>query len=290
MNVGILYFADEQHGLGHHYRCITLANALEDAQHTVYYFSNLQYRHKMYFQLRSDNKHDLFHILHQCKLDWLIIDTPDLPNKYVYRFRNEFNFQILYLNANQDYDNHDLDIIQGCLSGKYSGVEYIILRPMLDECKADTKNNSWFVFGGSADKTRLLESFDTAVDENAFLLGTEFSDPLLEIKGDKHMQIVPNDDTAFLALMSSCKRACISFGTIAWELVYYRIPTYAFSPTKEHLRWAQAMEKEGLIKAYPDVGLPDKYKIQEFLNEPFEIAENGLDLEGASRIVKLMEE
>ena len=289
MNVGIMYFADKNYGLGHHYRCIELAKELEKSGHDVYLFSNLQFRRKLFFQLRSHNKHDFYHIVHQCNLDWLVVDTPYVPNQFIHEYSKEFGYKILYLNSDMDLALIDINIIQGCLVGKYSGPKYVILRSDLDEYKTGLNNENWFVFGGSADQMRLLESFSKTIDENAFLAGTELAELPEKITNDKHMLMSAGDDAAFLALMSTCGKACISFGMTAWELVYFGIPTYAFSPTKEHLRWAQAMEKEGLIKAYPDVGIPENHRIREFLNEDFEIAENTLDLKGANRIVRLME-
>jgi len=49
MNVGILYFGLDEFGLGHHYRCVQLAEKLEEDGHTVYMFSNFQFRRKLYF-------------------------------------------------------------------------------------------------------------------------------------------------------------------------------------------------------------------------------------------------
>ena len=289
MNIGVMYFANEKYGLGHHYRCLELAKELEKSGHIVYILSNLQFPRRLYFQLRPHKKHDFYHIVDQCNLDWLVVDTPDTPDGFIYAYSLQFKYKILYLNANRDWPLPDINIIQGCLIGKYSGPEYVILRSDLYEYQTDTKSDSWFVFGGSADKMELLKYFTKTVDDRAFLVGTEFANLPEKIDNEKHMLASVADDTAFLALMASCKKACISFGMVAWELVYFGIPVYAFSPTKDHLKWAQAMEKEGLIKAYPDVGLPDEYRVIEFLAEPFEIAENSLDLKGAARIVKLME-
>ena len=289
MNVGIMYFADEQYGLGHHYRCLELAKELEKSGHIVYLLSNLQFPKRLYFQLRPHNQYDFYHIVDQCNLNWLIIDTPYHPDQFVFEYKDKFNYRILYLNADMDNAFIDINVIQGCLDGTHSGPEYVIIRSDLHEYKTDTKSDSWFVFGGSADKMELLKYFTKTIDDRAFLVGTEFADLPDKIDNDKHMLASVADDTAFLALMASCKRACISFGMVAWELVYFGIPTYVFSPTKDHLRWAQAMEKERLIKAYPDVGLPNEHEVKEFLSKPFEIAENSLDLKGAARIVRLME-
>ena len=290
MNVGIMYFANEKYGLGHHYRCIELAKRLEESGHIVYLLSNLQFRRKLFFQLRPHERYDFYHIVNQCNLDWIVVDTPYIPDQFVHEYGEQFGYKILYLNSSTDLTFIDINIIQGCLVGKYSGPQYVILRSDLDEYNTGLNNKSWFVFGGSADKMNLLKKFSKTVDENAFLAGTEFADLPEKLTNDKHMLVsTGGDDAAFLALMSSCGKACISFGMIAWELVYFNIPTYAFSPTKDHLRWAQAMENEGLIKAYLDVGIPEDHKIKEFLSEDFEIAENTLDLEGANRIVKLME-
>lgn len=290
MNIGITYFAGNGYGLGHHYRCIALAEEFEKHNHTVYIFSNFQYRHKLYFQLRPHEQFDIYHILDQCNLDWLIIDTPYKPDEYIFNYRNQYGFKILYLNADKDYDNIDLNVIQGCLPGAHSGPQWVILRPSIDECRNTQKHGSYVVFGGSEDKMDLMLNVTQAIDDPAILVGTPLSGlPKQEFIRPNHFATIVKDDPTFLNLISSSHKAIMAMGMSVWEAVYYGIGVYVFSPTEDHLRWAQAMEKEGLIKAYPDVGIPDGHQIKEFVSDPFEIAENQLDLKAVERIVGLVE-
>jgi len=290
MNVGILYFGLDEFGLGHHYRCVQLAEKLEEDGHTVYMFSNFQFRRKLYFQLRPHNEYDLYHVLYQCDLDWLVIDTPYYPDDFVFKHKDQLDFRILYLNSDKDYPQIDVNIIQGCLSGTHSGPQWVIVRKSLSDYQATVKTGLTFVFGGSEDSMDLLSNFTKyAKNEQAILVGGKVPEKVTE----NHIFTIPNDDASFLGIMSSSSKAVIQFGMTAWELVYYGVPTYAFSPTTNHLRWAQAMENEGLIKAYPDTGIPSSNQIMEFINEPFEINEDSrskLDTYAVDRIVELMED
>jgi hypothetical protein len=49
------------------------------------------------------------------------------------------------------------------------------------------------------------------------------------------------------------------------------------------------MERAGLIRAWPSVGLPGNEEIREFIRTPFEITGQPPDLNGASRVMEAIE-
>ena len=100
------------------------------------------FRRKLFFQVRPHERYDFYHVVHQCNLDWLIIDTPEFPDAYIYDYKNEFGYKVLYLNAEKDWNLPDVNIIQGCLNGKYSGPQYVILRSALSEYNTGVNNNA----------------------------------------------------------------------------------------------------------------------------------------------------
>ena len=91
-------------------------------------------------------------------------------------------------------------------------------------------------------------------------------------------------------MASHCEKAAVQMGMVAWETVALGLPTYIFSPTEDHLRYALAMDEAGLVFAYPEVGLPGPEALEAFLQIPYEITGTPPDGRAAERILKLMED
>jgi len=296
MNIVLVFFSGKKHGLGHHYRSIALANELIARDHFTWYLSNEMFPRQRYFQIRDGLESDYYHALHQLRPDWVIIDLPDEPDEYYFEYAKQFNSKVLLLNGcGKEYEQHaEISIVQGYYPGKhkYSGSDWIVLRKdILSKWVGNIKTNDWFVFGGSADQMGLLNAFHLAMPgKSAFMCGAEGHVPpgQMPSMSDNHMPCLIKDE-AIYPFMGMSRKACVSFGMSAWELVYLGIPVYAFSLTDKHLKWAQGAEKAGLIKAYPEVGLPEIEKISSFLQEPFEIEGHKPDGMATKRIVELME-
>lgn len=297
MKVASIFFSGGQHGLGHHYRSLALVNELEAQDNFVWRLSNTMFSPRQkYFQIRDGVDYDLLHNLHQLKPDWVIIDYPGEPDEYYFKLCRQFDAKILLLNGKgKEYEQKaDISIVQGYYPGehKYSGSDWIILRKdVLDKWTDNKRTNDWFVFGGSSDQMGLLNAFHIAMpNSSAFLVGAKGHVPQGQMPSmnDNHMPCLV-DDGAIHPFMGMSKNACVAFGMTAWECAYLDMPVYAFSLSDEHLLWAKGAEDAGLIKVWPEKGLPKIEKISSFLNEKFEITGKKPDGMATKRIIELME-
>lgn len=307
MKIVIMVYAEPKVGLGHWYRSIELAKRAEERGHYVTVVGNKMARPFTFFQIREGETMDLYHVLHQTNPDYLVVDLQDRVPDYIYDLVKS---RLVVLNGvgREEEQKADLTVIQGFANGLhpdniYAGPEYVILRRELFQIKEkfkpgpDVPKRNWFVWGGANDKMNLLPTFPQVFPEqNSFLIiNKHFPLPAWTKGGTIHWNPAIHsptliDDLYIVQAMLSAKKACIAMGMVAWELAALGVPTYAFSWSEGHLKFAQRMQEHGLIKAYPRVGLPSPEEMQAFLSEPFEPdVTNAPDDKGADRILDLME-
>src|SRR3990167_587681 len=295
MNIVILVYAKPEVGLGHWYRSLTLAEEARKRGHYVWLVGNKMALGQHFFQVRENDPDDLFHVLHQIRPDFLVVDLQDSVPDYIYDLVG--NTKILVLNGvgREEEEKADVAIIQGFTDimrpNTYSGPEYVILRKNITNMPRDPQIinfDNWFVWGGARDKMSLLPAFSQAMPEvEANLVVTDFMKECPSVNGN-HLVFRAKDDSIITVMYTSGK-ACIATGMVAWELATIGVPTYAFSWSEGHLRFAKRMEEAGLVKAWNGVGLPSCEEIREFLNEPFYPTGTPPDGRGAERIVEIME-
>ena len=287
VNIVIVFFSDkDKYGMGHYYRSLELVDELERNGNYVTILGNNQHRRRVYFQIRDGNHDDFYHAIFQIRPDIIIFDVPSIAD-YYYEIANDYNAITTDINAGSTINSHtDINIVQGYadVNTPYKGEKYVILRKVLGEMKDVPSHDKWLVYNGSSDMP-LIQTFNEAIDQEAFLLT---SNP--EYQTEKHAVIITTDDTAALPFIASSGKACVAFGMIVWELIYFHTSVYAFSLTEKHLEFATEMDKRGLIKAYPEVGVPKADDLRAFLEIPFTPTETSLDLEGAARIARLLED
>lgn len=306
MKIGMLFFSGKGYGLGHKNRCAQFWDSLGQNQHFGYMISNLQFRQigGLYRQIRPDVDYDVWHLLHELQLDWLLIDLPpDLLHDYYFEIAKEFNTKIALLNAYGDpaEERADLAIIQGwntyaqkvTRDKHYQGSKYVILRRGLEDVGASERQvqDFTFVFGGAEDKMNLLnKTSQVLADQNGIFVQTSLSTNIFKPASQNHHLYSNLPGEAIYSVMGMCNRAIVAMGISAWELAYLGIPTYIISPTKRHLGFALGMESKGLARAYPDVGIPGEDELRNFINEPFTLKKKFRpDTQAPERIIRLVE-
>lgn len=266
MKILITYMADFDHGYGHHYRCLALADTARAAGHTVKLMSNLDTAD---YHLSDDTTHGLLEgALESYQPDWLVVDFAHTFDSKLCALAHRNNSMIVNLNGvGWQFDTPDADI---------TWVQDVPERVILRASVLDTKwhgGKGWFVWGGAADSINLLPTFSQALPEvEAILVGTTVTDSkLLTYKfASAHTYTITSNDE-ILPHMANSGRACIHCGMMMWELAYLGIPTYIFSGSVSHLHFAQNIEAMGLAKAWPQVGLPGKDEMRNFLLTDFTI-------------------
>lgn len=268
-----LVYANRSTGYGHWFRSLALAQTAQQCDHTVTIAGDRRPSNGLPFiHLHDLSPGALVMALQATKPDWLIVDLPgDLPEW----IRELTKCRICTLNGigyNQA-DGADLRVIQGVddvdLPGPQDkvpvlkGIEYVILRPEIEQFKGLARSpEDWFVFGGGADVLRLLSRFTVACPGWFATLITSPMAPAPLIVSPTHTTIRLKEESAdIFGWMSASGRGCVAMGMCVWELLAVGpIPTYVFSATTLHLRFAEAMARHGLIKAWPTVGLPSNDK------------------------------
>lgn len=282
MIVKVLVFGNETTGLGHWYRSMALADHLWQYGHAVTIISDRQPHGKFPFHQVAYEDQTLWLSPLQNQCDWLIIDLPNEAPAWLYDHCQAKGIRTLILNGvgHQVGDRADLRIVQGLTEDNYpySGVDYIILRDSVFKAKA-VRNPiiDWFVFGGAADKMGLTRHFP-----NWQRISFSVS--------DSDWQATDNHDNGFLMAASQCRRACVAMGMTVLEIAAWGdLPTYVFSVSETHLRFAKSLEAAGYIKAWPNVGRAVfNIEMEEFLQEPFSPMGKPIDGRAVDRIRALM--
>lgn len=295
MNLQFIVFSNSTTGQGHYFRCEALAKAALEAGHEItligdrnFHFlpvENFQYWSYGFFKLWDERKNE--HRVDDA--DWTIIDLPfnlqSRPPETKTCILNGIGYRMEY--------DHNLVIIQGLIGeatpdNVVSGTEYVILRPELDEVKSialnSDKQNRWFVWGGSEDIMNLLPKFPYGYDNAGFFHSTERYARM-------PYNYIKDSPIVLLLAAPSYTKACSAMGMMVWELIYLDIPTWVFSATTTHLKFAKAMHEAGLINAWDAVGLPSQLEMEQFLNQSFEIDNTSKkpDLLATQRILNLLE-
>jgi spore coat polysaccharide biosynthesis predicted glycosyltransferase SpsG len=290
MHLQFIVFSNEQTGQGHYFRCEALAKAALEAGHQITllgdrkfpFIPQQDFRSWSYRFFKAWNERD--HLV-TTDSDWLVVDLP-------FNLSNQPKVKTCILNGigySLEY-SHNLIVIQGLIDepmpkNVVSGVEYVILRPELGDWKKENHKAEWakwFVWGGSEDIMNLIPSFPVMPGGALFLHSTnKYEGKYFKVSGD-----------SLLLAMRDYHRACVAMGMVVWELIYFDIPTWVFSATETHLKFAKALHDKDLINAWDGVGLPSQEEMKQFLNRPFEIdqSQEKPDLLATQRILKLLEE
>lgn len=267
MNIAFLVFRNNLTGYGHWYRSKALADYLKSRGHKVTIIGDYQYSRISYVDYNSlliENSSEmlnptLFDHIIESWFDWIIVDLPFELDQSFYQACKSKRVKSLILNGigHQVGDLADLRIVQGLGEGEYSGPDYVILRDEIIELRHkyrlqlrfDPRKPKWFVFGGGFDPLNLGDKF---IDR---WLTDDF--------------ILPSEERSFLQYALECNRACLSMGMIVWELLTIGLKCYVFSVSPKHLEFAMRMNDAGLIRAYPEVGIPKQAEFVEFLQSDF---------------------
>lgn len=293
-------FANQHTGYGHYYRSLALAQAAIDRGHTVYIASDKFSRNcAIWLSSRYNKPTDLARILSIVKPDWLIVDLPDTLPGWI---EDMATCKICVLNG-IGYDqanNVALRVIQGVadlklpkeidLSNTVMGVDYVIIRPEIERFKNLAQTIDFFVWGGGNDHLRLLDRFgQIGKDWSAYLIQSPML-PGANGANGLHKPMISKKSLDIFQWLGWSKRACCAMGMIVWEAAYLQVPAWIFSYSPLHLMFAQGMQKHGLIKAWPGVGLPESDEdMREFLDSEFVVSGKPPDGKGADRIVRIME-
>jgi spore coat polysaccharide biosynthesis predicted glycosyltransferase SpsG len=293
-------FRNKHTGYGHWFRSLALAEVAQDRGHEVLIASNTEppFRYPWEF-VAYDSPTELDRALSFHHPDWLVIDLPDTLPGWI---QDMAKCKICVLNG-IGYDQAegvDLRVIQGVAdlelpkkidtSNTIMGLEYIILRPEIARYRSAKKFDLWFIWGGGNDHLSLLDRFgESCQDKNAVMILNGMA-KLPKRRSQNHLLIEPESPEAIFNPMAYAQWACVAMGMVVPELIYLNVSPYVFSFSELHLKFAQGMERYGLIKAFPQVGLPGKRKMRAFLEEPFpQVGENKIDGWGAERVVEEIE-
>lgn len=297
MRLLLYYFANPITGLGHFYRSTALAKIALERGHTVLVAGDRKPDGLPFMPCIYESRGDFKDAVEAFKPDWVLVDLPHTPPEWI---RETVKGRICTLNGigyNQN-DGADLRIIQGMsdvkLPGKQDkvpvlkGIEYVIIRPDTWQYRQEQRSPMTFVWGGGTDGMRLLSRFGLVYPQGLATLVMAEMTPAPQIVLPRHtaLRLTGND---FLSWLGGSQQAVMAMGMSAWEAVALDVKSYVFSYTPLHLAFAEAMDSAGLIKAWPGVGLPTSDEMRDFINTPFEIAGNGLDTDGARRVVEAIE-
>lgn len=300
-------FANEFTGLGHHFRSLALAQAAQDRGHIVFIASNRQ-PPKQFRYLPAEYLSPAHYAgaLQAAKPDWVVVDLPHTLPDWIRELAPD-NTKICTLNG-IGYDQADnwvnLRVIQGVADlelpkginrgNTVMGIDYVIIRPEIERYR---DNLRWYggtlVWGGGNDYLGILPKMVSLYfnSRSLYLVVADMTPEPKHINKDWHsVNRISGDGLGMIERLAVCRDAAVAMGMITWESAYLSTPCYVFSYSPLHLMFAQGMERYGLIKAWPEVGLPSDDEIREFLAEPFKInEENRPKGDGAINVLKEIE-
>lgn len=301
MRILSYFFANPSCGYGHWFRSLALAQAAQARGHTVFVAGDRQPSPGLtHIPTVYNDPVSFARALQLAQPDWVIVDVPDPLPAWI---RGIAKCKVAALNGigyNQN-EGLNLRVIQGHkdveLPGKQDGVptikgtQYVILRPDLEKYKGIVKGSDWICWGGGTDPLGLLSRFTLACPGWFAVLIASPMIPAPIVTSPTHAVIRMNEEgTGVFGWLAGSQASCISFGMIAYELIFLGVPVYAFASTPLHLRFAQPLARRGLIKLWPTVGLPGKEEVRAFLSEPYEMPEEtGISLDGAANVMEAIE-
>jgi spore coat polysaccharide biosynthesis predicted glycosyltransferase SpsG len=304
MKILFYVFATPETGLGHIFRSTALVQAATEAGHTVAIMSNRKPPVGQWLDAHYLQKQQLSAALDVIQPDWLVVDLPDTLPPWVEELVGS-RAKICVLNG-IGYDqanNVALRVIQGVndiqlprrMTPKNTliGSEYVILRSEIEAVKRGGERDYWLVWGGARDYMKLLPAFSEAYKDEMCLMLRVPMTPEYKIVNRNHTTLTTRKDLDIFNWIAGAKAVVCAMGVIAWECAYIGVPAYVFSYTDLHLTFARGMSAHGLIRSYPEVGLPNVEAIRNFTKgRLFKVdKESGMipDNKGAARIVKEME-
>ena len=278
-----MYMYDQQHGGGHKYRCLALANKARRLGHTVNIISNDTGANFMLQDI--NNAWFVNKAIADTKCDWLIVDLESQPPNYI----NDVKCLVCNLNGPGWFGDNGRDSDQSWadLVWVQDTPDKVIIRQTVLDTK--WQNGTYnFVFGGSADPLHLLQYYDKHCMAAAYLISTP-----LQIKytplHEQHKYIVSSGDQ-ILRYMQNAQMAITHMGITNFELAAISngcIPQYIFSRTKGHLYYAKNLEKFGYALAYPDIELPSSpVDFMDFINTKYTTGGPPIDGKAVDRLLK----
>lgn len=285
MRILCFTFGDADHGLGHFRRCEALAKVAIKRGCRFIFASNRIPHAGEWIKLHGVNDEDGFKWA--CNLvrpDCLVIDLEEKVPEFVWSYASEFSIKTCLLNGVGRLEG---DEARADLAWVQDTGERVIIRPEVTSL-VRAPSPSWLVFGGSADPLGLVPAFALACPHlPAYLVKTDLINYTLVPRWEHSLV---TDDAGFLTALSTCGSACVHMGMITWELAYLGVPVYVFSRSIGHLEFAKNMERLGLIRAYPEVGLPAPQVLKSFLSVPYVPKGNRPDGLGAVRLIQALQE
>lgn len=266
-------------GLGHFYRMQTLAQEAQERGHYVKFLSDYPADGVRWHKAQPDDPAIFYWAIRSIKPNWVIVDLPGKIPDWLFGHN-----RVCVIDQNDT--RADLCVSQG-YEGEYTAPYYLIIPPV--NIPQRNGERCWFVWGGAADIMRLLSNFSRNVNEAALLVTTEMGSPPARPRVT-HMVVKTINRHSFFNFALQCDRACVQMGQTVWELAHLGIPCYVFSATPEHLKTAMLMDRDGLVKAYPGIGIPAGDKFVKFISKKFTPKQGVIDGYGARRIVELLEE
>ncbi len=292
MKILFYVFANALTGWGHWHRSIALLNEARRQGMTVALASNRPVDvHTGYYTVKYQNFPDFREAVAAFQPDWIIVDLPGQLPKWIADF-NQCRICTLNGVGYNQTTSVDLRVIQGVCHNlpedeqTVSGAEYVIIRPIIAELAQSEYEpvRKYAVWGGAADRLKLLQTTVSYLPHDmSFLLATRLITPPVTPSTYKTIMVSGEEIFRYLTLS---QKVISAMGMMAWEVACLGLPGYYFSLTPLHLKFAQGMEQCGLIKAWPETGLPSRSEFAAFVTTPFTVAaQNRPDGQGASRVL-----
>src|SRR3990172_825055 len=274
-------------GMGHFTRCLALADEAWRHGHILSFVGDTNPRqgYISHYPAQPNEGEAFIKAAKSFQPDWTIIDLPGTLPAYAGDTRGKLC--VIDGLGHSGNIKPDLIISQG-FEGEYCAPKYLILRQELGLYSKVPRGNQWLVYGGASDELGLLPAFNRVMaDQPANLLVTDYTSPLFnKVMGHT---VVSGSGSAALGWVAMADKACLHLGMTCHELAFFGIRQYIFSRTERHLDTAKEIMARGYGLAWPDVGLPGDDALRTFLFQEFEVTGEKPDLEGASRVLELME-
>ena len=286
-------------GQGHYYRQVALSEAAKKQGHGIWLMSE-----RNNFTARESELSFVHAMAVETSPDWVVIDLPGEVQPVFFNIAQRLDIKTCVIDGiGHPATDAEADIVvsQGFDTGRdgYGFPDYLLLRKEVFEHEWDTgyklrgkvePNIPIFVFGGAADGMGLLPYVQAAMPHRCLRLAIT-----PHTQCDK-LRTVWNHDTLACAgaeifnHMENPQFAICAMGVSVLELCAIGVPTYVFSITARHLDTALNLHKEGYIKAFPRVGLPET--VEEFLAfvDGGFVAGKRLGNGGPGRVLGLMED
>jgi hypothetical protein len=288
LRITIYVLRNEETGLGHFHRMGALTQAALDKSHEVTVVTDGPTDPMANtFPARPMKAIDFELALDQWPPDWVVIDLPDVPERFVKAARAVGANVCLIDGVGHAVAGADLVISQG-LEGEHRAPDYLLLR-------RGAKSFGWIgngmmplVWGGGSDVMGLVPAYCEAFpDGKACILPPRHGGE--DQPNGRRKWVSRARGEAVFGLLATCGDLITAMGMICWEAAAIGTPMHVFSCSERHLKTARGMEELGLLRAWPMVGLPEPCVMKDFLSRPFMPTGLRPDGLGARRVVELLE-